>query len=234
MANTNESFIDEVAEAVRRDRINLWFRRWGWVLAVLVLAIVGAAAVIEWRQSQARAAAEFRGEAILSALEAPAAPDRLAALSELPLTGEEGVIAALLLAAEQQDAGDTAAAVTTLEALVADPSLRPVYRDLAALKALMLQGDEADPAALEALAAPGAPFRLLAQEQLALLDLRQDRRDEAVARLQALRDDAETGAAQQARTDALLTALGAPPEAEPAPDAPAAEDPAAPGALEGE
>jgi hypothetical protein len=223
VANTNESFIDEVAEAVRRDRINLWFRRWGWVIAVVVLAIVGAAAVVEWRQSQTRAAAEFRGEALLSALEAPAAEDRLAALSELPVAGDEGAVAAFLLAAEQQDAGDAEAAAATLNAVAADAAVRPLYRDLAAFKALLIQGEAADPAALEALAAPGAPFRLLASEQLALLDLGQDRRDEALARLQAIRDDAEVGPAQRARVEALLTALGAPPAAEapPAPDVPA-------------
>ncbi len=220
MANTNESFIDEVAEAVRRDRINLWFRRWGWVILVAVLAIVGTAAVIEWRQSQARAAAEFRGEAILSAIEAGSAEERLAALSELPVAGDEGAVAALLLAAEQQDAGDTAAAVATLNALAADAAVQPIYRDLAALKALMAQGAEADPVALEALAAPGAPFRLLALEQLALVTLQQDRPEEAVTRLQSIRDDAEVGPAQRARVEALLTALGAPPEEEPAAPAP--------------
>lgn len=216
MANTNESFIDEVAEAVRRDRINLWFRRWGWIIGVLVVAIVGIAAAIEWHQSQAEAAAEFRGEAILTALETENAEDRLAALTELPAAGEEGVVAALLLAAEQQQAGDPAAAVTTLQAVAANAAVQPLYRDLAALKALMIQGAEADPAAFEALAAPGAPFALLAREQLALLDLQAGREEEAVARLQAIREDAEVGPAQQGRVESLLIALGYPPTEEPA------------------
>jgi hypothetical protein len=139
VANTNDSFIDEVAEAVRRDRINLWFRRWGWLIAVAVLAIVGTAALLEWRESQAEATAEFRGEAILTSLEIEEPEERLAALSELPVTGEEGVVAAFLLAAEQQQAGDPAAAVRTLEAVAQDAEVPRLYRDSRRLKALMIQ-----------------------------------------------------------------------------------------------
>lgn len=208
VANTTESFIDEVAEAVRRDKLAQWFRRWGWVIGVVVLAIVGTAAFLEWRESRQQAAAEFRGEAILTALETEAAPDRLAALSELPVAGSEGAVAAFLLAAEQSQSGDSAAAAQTLNALASDGEAPPLYRDLASLKALMLQGPEADPAALEALAAPGAPFGLLAREQLALLHLGADRRDEAIAVLEAIRQDAEVSPAQRGRIEGLMTALG--------------------------
>ena len=219
VANTNDSFIDEVAEAVRRERLNLWFRRWGWVLGLLVLLIVGAAAWTEWQESRRESAAEVRGEAILSAVEAPGAEDRLAALSALPLAGDEGVVAAFLLAAEQSSAGDAEAAAATLNAVATDGDVPPLYRDLAALKAQMALGENADRAALEALAAPGAPFRLLALEQAALLDLAQDRRDEAVATLRSIREDAEVTPAQRGRVDALLTALGVAQEEAPAVEA---------------
>lgn len=221
VANTNDSFIDEVAEAVRRDRINLWFRRWGWLLGLVVALIVGAAAWTEWRESRREAAAELRGEAILTAAEARDPGERLAALSELPRQGDEGVVAALLLAAEQSSAGDAEAAAATLNAVASDGQVPPLYRDLAALKAQMALGANADRAALESLAAPGAPFRLLALEQIALLDLSQDRRDEAIATLQTIREDAEVTAAQRGRVESLLTALGVPVEEAPAAEAPA-------------
>lgn len=224
MANTDESFIDEVAEAVRRERLALWFRRWGWVIAVVVLAMIGGAAFLEWRQARSQAAAEQRGDAILAALEAESAEERLAALSALPAAGSRGMAAAFLLAAEQQAAGDAGAAVATLTAFASNGEVPPLHRDLAALKAQMALGAEADPAALEALAAPGAPFRLLAQEQLALLHLQSGRTDEAVAGFRAILQDAEVGAAQGGRIGALLTALGRPPE-EQAPQ-PEAEVPA--------
>ncbi|WP_176556069.1 tetratricopeptide repeat protein [Rubellimicrobium rubrum] len=212
MTNTNESFIDEVTEAVRRERLNLWFRRWGWIIGVVVLAIVGGAAWVEWSRSQTEAEAELRGEAVLTALETEDDVARLAALSDLPRAGQEGVVTALLLAAEQQSAGEADAAIATLNTVAGVSTIPQVYRDLAALKALMAQGASADPLALQALAAPGAPYALLAQEQLALVHLANDRRDEAVTLLQGLRDDAGVGPTQRARVDALLTALGVPPE----------------------
>lgn len=225
MANTNESFIDEVAEAVRREKLALWFRRWGWLIGVVVLAIIGTAAFLEWREARAAAAAAERGEAILTALETENAEERLVALSALPAAGGEGVVAAFLLAAEQQGAGDPEAAVATLAAVSSDGDVAPLYRDLAALKAQMALGVEADPAALEALASPGAPFRLLAQEQLALVQLQSGDTDAAVARLREIIQDAEIGAAQGGRIGALLTALGHPPE-EPVTPQPEAEVPA--------
>lgn len=224
MANTNESFIDEVAEAVRRDRINLWLRRWGWILGLLVLAIVVGAGAWEWRTSRADAAAEARGDALLGALEIRTPADRLAALQALPKEGGTGVLTDLLIAGDQQAAGDPAAAAQTLAALGADGAASPLYRDLAAFKALLAQGASADPAGYEALAAPGAPFRLLALEQMALLDLGKGDRDAAVARLQSIREDADVQPSQRGRVEALLTALGAPPADEPA--APAAPAPA--------
>lgn len=208
MANTNETFIDEVAEAVRRDRINLWFRRWGWVIALLVVAVVGTAAFLEWREAREEAAAQRRGEAILSALEIEERDGRVSALSALPSSGEEGALAAFLLAADQQQSGDVEAALESLAQVNTDLSVMPLYRDLAAVKMLMLQGEEADLAVLEALAAPGAPFRSLALEQLALLDLGAGREEQAVERFQGLLEDAEVGPTQRTRIEALLNAIG--------------------------
>jgi hypothetical protein len=224
VANSNDSFIDEVAEAVRRDRLNLWFRRWGWLVGLLILAVVGGAAAWEWSRSNADSAAQARGDAILSALETPDDAARLAALSALPAAGEEGLATAFLLAAEQAQSGDSAAAVATLSAIAQDAALPDLYRDLATLKAAAIQGPQADRATLEALSAPGEPYRLLAAEQIALVDLGADRRDDAIARLQAVLEDAEISGAQQSRVAALLTALGAPPEAEEAAAEPAAEE----------
>ncbi|NAZ35573.1 hypothetical protein [Rubellimicrobium sp. CFH 75288] len=209
MANTSDSFIDEVTEAVRRERLHRWFRRWGWLVGLGLLAIVGGAAFLEWRNSRALAEAQARGDALLAALEAPDGAERLAALAALP----EHPVARLLLAAEQAEAGDVAAAAASYDRVAQDATLRPLWRDLAALKAQMVRGAEADPAALEMLAAPGAPFRLLALEQRALWDLRQGDESGAVARLRDLLGEDGIGSAQADRVSALLTALGEPPAA---------------------
>ena len=36
-----DSFIDEVTEEVRRDKLFALFRKWGWVGVLLVVVIVG-------------------------------------------------------------------------------------------------------------------------------------------------------------------------------------------------
>ena len=41
-----DSFIEEVTEEVRRDRLFALFRKYGWIGVVLVLAIVGGASVL--------------------------------------------------------------------------------------------------------------------------------------------------------------------------------------------
>ncbi len=62
-----DSFIDEVTEEVRRDRLFALMRRYGWIAVLLVVLIVGAAAWNEYRKGQARASAEALGDALLSA-----------------------------------------------------------------------------------------------------------------------------------------------------------------------
>ena len=47
-----DSFIDEVNEEVRRDRMFNLFRRDGWIAVAAVLLLVGGAAWNEWRASQ--------------------------------------------------------------------------------------------------------------------------------------------------------------------------------------
>ena len=38
-----DSFINEISEEVRRDRLYALLRRWGWVAALIVIGIVGGA-----------------------------------------------------------------------------------------------------------------------------------------------------------------------------------------------
>ena len=48
-----DSFIEEVAEEVRRDRLFKMFRRYGWIAALVVIVIVGAASWNEYRKATA-------------------------------------------------------------------------------------------------------------------------------------------------------------------------------------
>ena len=220
-----DSFIAEVTEEVRRDQLYQTFRRYGWIAIALVLLLVGGAAWREYNKAQVIAAAEARGDAILTALETPDDAARAAAVADLAVQGPAAGVAALLTAAEQQKAGDAAAAALTLTQVASDPAVDPLYRDLATLKSLMLQVDTLEPATLKEqlglLAAPGAPFRLLAQEQMAMVDLRGGDTAAALAALNAISADAQVTSGLRDRVNGLIVALGGSlPDAAPvAPDA---------------
>ena len=65
--------------------------------------------------------------------------------------------------------------MNSLNAVAVQGDLPEIYRAIAAFKALLLQSETLPVAdrrqQFEALAAPGAPLRLLAEEQLALIDM---------------------------------------------------------------
>ena len=215
MSNT-DSFIDEVTEEVRRDRLYAAFRRYGWIGGVAVLLLVGGAAWNEWRKAEADAAAQALGDRILAALDADDPIVRATGLSDLPATGDAAAVVALMAAGSERDGGDTAAAVARLAALEADPALTPLYRQLATLKRLMLEGaagtSPADRiAALMPLTAPGAPFRQLAEEQIALAEAESGETEAAIARLRALLQEDGVSAGLRTRAGQTIVALGGDP-----------------------
>ena len=111
---------------------------------------------------------------------------------------------------------DEAAAAALLEQTAANGDLAEIYRDIAAFKAVSGAGDALTPEdrrlRLEAMAVPGKPLRLLAEEQLALLDIEAGETEAAISRLQAIQNDAETTAGLRQRASQLIVALGGTPE----------------------
>ncbi|WP_170564736.1 hypothetical protein [Ruegeria atlantica] len=212
-----DSFIDEVTEEVRRDRLFLLLRRWGWVGVLAVVLIVGGAAFNEVRKSRATSQAQDLGDSILAALAQNQSDDRAASLAAVETQSPGGdAVRNMLLSASQLEAGSEPDAVASLNAVASQGDLPEIYRAIAAFKALLLQSDTM-PAAdrrvqFEALAAPGAPLRLLAEEQLALIDVSEGNVEAAITRLQTLRQDAEVGVDLQQRAAQLIVALGGEPE----------------------
>ena len=64
-----DSFIEEVTEEVRRDRLFGLMRRYGWIAVLAVLLIVGGAAYREYSRAAEQAAARALGDALLAALD---------------------------------------------------------------------------------------------------------------------------------------------------------------------
>ena len=207
-----DSFIDEVTEEVRRDRLYGYARRFGWIPVLAVLALVGGAIYNEYSNARAKAAAEARGDSILGALEADDSAARQNALESISNADAASPIVAMLIAAEAEAAGDRDAALDALQSVAADAGTSPLYRDLALLKRIMLTSRGSDPAErikeLLPLTAPGAPFRVLAEEQIAFAEIESGNEAGAIERLRALIDDTEATRSLRLRARQLIVALG--------------------------
>lgn len=210
---SEESFINEVTEEVRREKLYRYVRRYGWIAAILVVALVGGAAWNEYRKAEARASAQARGDAILAAVESDSARDRATALAAIPAEGRAAAVLAMLAAAQVDDEPTArAAALDRLDALAADPSLAPHYRDLAALKAVLMRANGLLPEErierLAPLTLPGAPYRTLALEATAHAHVAAGDTDAALAVLTDLLSDAEASQGLRQRASQLIVALG--------------------------
>ncbi len=216
MSNT-DSFIDEVNDEVRRDRFYFMLRRYGWIAIVAVLFLVGGAAWNEYQKATARAKAEALGDAMFAALEVEDKASRAASLQAIEAASpRSAVLLGFLTAAEQAEAGDSALAIETLNTLAVNPEVPAIYREIAQFKAIGLQGTDT-PAnerrlALEALSQPGNALRLLAQEQLALIDIEENLPQAAIDRYQSILLDAEVTTDLQQRALQVIVALGGDPD----------------------
>ena len=205
-----DSFIDEVSEEVQRDALYGYFKRYGWIALLLVFAIVGGAAYNEYNKAQATAAAQDAGDQLMAALSNDNAEDRATALEAVTLTGPAAAVAGFTKAAIAQETDDIDGARAALDAIALNADLPAIYRDLAAFKSALLPNDDSDArsAALTALAIPGAPFALLAQEQLALIQVEAGNTDGAIDALRAIAENAETTRGLRERAQTLIVALG--------------------------
>ena len=215
--SNNDSFIDEVNDEVRRDRLYGMLRRYGWIAVVLIVLVVGGAAFNEWQKAQSRAQAEALGDAMLNALKLNDSAERAAAFSEIE-TSQPSARAVLnfLTATEDYAAGDAAEAAARLQEVANNNDVPLIYRQIASFK-LLGQGAatmsvEERRAGYEALIQPGVPLRLLATEQLALIDIETGDTDAAIARLKSILEDSEVTPDLQQRALQVIVALGGEPD----------------------
>ncbi len=217
VSNT-DSFIEEVTDEVRRDRLYGYLKRYGWIAALAIALIVGGAGFNEYRRAQQEARAQALGDAMLAALTADEDAGRAAALADVSADTSQGAaVLAFMTAGAQADAGDSEAATQTLQAVTTNADVPLIYRQIATFKSLVLQANSEDPATLragfETLAVPGVPLRMLATEQLALIDISDGDTDAAIARFQSILEDAEATPGLQRRALQAMVALGGDPQA---------------------
>lgn len=206
-----DSFIDEVSEEVRRDRLYKLARKYGWIAGLCIILIIGGFGALEWQKAQKTARAQQLGDDLLQALESESGLGRSTALVEQAGDGVSGAVARFFAAADIQDA-DPEGAGALLQEIGTLADVPPIYKDLAVLKLALIPDypmlSDARIETLEGLTAPGAPFRLAALEQIAALRIERNERDEALEILRTLTTDAEASPGLRQRAQQLIVALG--------------------------
>ena len=208
-----DSFIDEVSEEIRREKLFKTFRKYGWIGVALVVIVVGGTGYREYSRAAEKIASETFGSSVLAALQENDPSARVAQLGTIMApNASAGAMIAMLQAAELASDKDGAGAAAQLETAAVSGDLDQMYRDILNFKRLTVAESGIDAGerrmGFEQLATPGNPLRLLAEEQLALLDLAAGDSAAAVNRLFMILEDAELTQGLRQRAGQLMIALG--------------------------
>ena len=212
--SNNESFIQEVSEEVRRDRLYRILKKWGWIGIAVIVALVGGASFNEWNKDSKMNSARNLGDRVLSAV-ANKDPIELKDIEISNISQDifiKNLLSAILLSDNKLDASKMA-----LEEIRDIPGITKTYRELNAFKLGLLvlkegnlTGDERF-SVFEGLVEPGSPFRLLAKEQQALILIEQGKLELAIKALMKISVDSETTASLKRRVTQLRISLGGDP-----------------------
>ncbi|RUV75562.1 MAG: tetratricopeptide repeat protein [Mesorhizobium sp.] len=174
---SDDSFIREVNEEMRRDQAHaLWDRFGPALLALAILVVVGTAAFVGyryWDETRANRSGDAFSQALKLANEGKS-DEALAALAELEKDGYGAypLLARMRAATVKADKGDFAAAVKEFDEVAADTDIPAGLRDMARLRAALLlvdHGSFADVSSrVEALTDDINPLRHTAREALGL------------------------------------------------------------------
>jgi hypothetical protein len=174
---SDDSFIREVNEEIRKDQARaLWDRYGPALIAAALLVVLGTAAYVGyryWDELRANRSGDAYSQALVLA-DSGKNDDALAAFAQLEKDGYGAypMLARMRAATVKADKGDVDAAVKDFDAVAADASIPTVLRDMAKLRAALLLVDNGSFAEVssrvEALTADGNPLRHSAREALGL------------------------------------------------------------------
>ena len=193
MTNT-DSFISEVSDEVRRDRLFRLFRRYGWIPILAVILLVSGAAFNEWRKARSQTAAENFGDILRTAISEENTRTAIASLSEMRANDKQKALIALSKSQLLAAAGEEGQSLDELMNIVGDDNVPLIYRHLAELRSIWAQADamplNEQLERLVDLEQPGAPFRLLANETRAHALVKAGQIDEATTILRNIQEEA--------------------------------------------
>ncbi|HEX8641712.1 MAG TPA: tetratricopeptide repeat protein [Allosphingosinicella sp.] len=184
--NDGETFVREVDEELRRERINTAVSRYGWWIVAAIVLILGATGGVIWWQNHEAEQSAKQGETLLEALDGMESGNRNAAapkLDQLSRSGVEGYEVAALFAraTAQSEANNNAAAIATLRRISGNEDFAEPYRQAALVRQTGLEFDGLRPEQIiqrmGPLARSGSPWFGTAGEMVGIAHLRMNRPD---------------------------------------------------------
>ncbi len=181
-----ETFLREVDEELRRERVNRIVARYGWAIVAGILLVLGAIGGYIWWQGRKAEQAAAQGQTLLEALDSIDSGNRTAALpkiNSLAASDVEGYRAAGLFARAnaEVEAGNQAAAIATLRSIADNADFDEPYRQAALVRQTALEFDRLQPQAviqrLGPLARPGSAWFGTAGEMVGVAHLKMRRAD---------------------------------------------------------
>ena len=216
MANP-ESFLEEVAEEVRRDRLFKFFKKNGWIIAFVVVATLCASIAYEWRKNSEISRAKLNGDLLTLALE-KSQKGNLEGLLDLlsdnsPYLRPSSDLMAVtkLYYAEllYNIDNDSSESLNVLEEIFYNESISTTLRQLAKIKyLLMFSGDnKVKQDLIDELSSPDNHYRFLAQEHKVQTYLASGMSDEANRQIDILLNNLEVSEQQKRRLMDLKLAI---------------------------
>ncbi len=215
--DSDDTFLREVDENLRRDQLQEWGRKYGgWLIAAVVLVLAAVGGWLYWQDRQRAAAAE-QSEVLsqiytdIGAGKMATVPKRLDALAD---DGKGAVRATALFtgAAVALEKNDRATATAKYNEIAKDDNLAAPYRDLALIRATSLEFDALKPeqviARLEPLAKPGNPWFGTAGELTAMALIKQGKNSEAGRLFAAIAADRQVPPSIRTRAVQIAGSLG--------------------------
>lgn len=215
---TDEAFLREVDEELRRDQMARIWRRYGLILlALIVIGLVAFAGWLWWKAERAEKAG-VAGEQLTAAFTAlgearPAEAD--AKLKPLAEGDQQSyrALAQLMLAARKLEGGDAKAASAAYMEIASDTAVAQPLRDVALIRATAALFDTLAPNTaidrLAPLAVPGSPWYGTAAEMTAIAWIKLNQPQKAAAIFGQIAKDPQVPQSLKARAIRISGALDA-------------------------
>jgi len=213
---SDESFIREVEEELRSDKLQSFWAKYGKIIIGLAIAIVIITAGYRYWLSYTDKVAGASGDRFLEAVELSNEnkhDEAIAALEKLSQdgSGQYPALATIRLAAEFAKKGDVQKAIEAFDSIANDSGFDVTLKNVARLRSGLLQVDHGtyDQVAdrLEQMAGDGLSFRHSAREGLGLSAWKQKQYKDSLKWFEQINADLEAPSGIRARAAIMLELL---------------------------